>query len=76
MSAIHNTKKRMPTILPEEQAYQWIQPNISKEEITRLAAFSIPSTQLSATTIHKDFRTSSHPTEPFEFEELPQLAVP
>lgn len=74
MSAIHNTKKRMPTILPEEQAYQWIQPNISKEEITRLAAFSIPSTQLSATTIHKDFRTSSNPTEPFEFEELPPIS--
>lgn len=75
MSAIHNTKKRMPTILPEEQAYRWIQPNLSREEITGLAAFSIQSNQLSASTIHKDFRTSSNPTEPFQYDELPELSI-
>jgi putative SOS response-associated peptidase YedK len=75
MSAIHHTKKRMPSILPEEQAYQWLQPDLSKEEIARLAAFSIQSNQLSATAIHKDFRTSSNPTEPFQYDELPELTT-
>ena len=73
MSAIHNTKKRMPTILPEAKAYEWIQPDLSPEKISELARFSIDSSELKATPIHKDFRTADNPAEPFIYEELPAL---
>lgn len=73
MAAIHNTKKRMPTILPEEQAYEWIQPELSREKISQLAEFSIDGTLLSAHTIHKDFRTAAEPAKPCPYPELPAL---
>lgn len=74
MAAIHNTKKRMPTILPEEQAYEWIQPGLPTEKISELAKFSIDSNRLSAHTIHKNFRTATHPAAPCLYPELPALA--
>lgn len=73
MSAIHNTKKRMPTILPEEKAFEWIQPDLSPEKISELARFCIDSGELTASPIHKDFRTADNPAEPFFYEELPAL---
>lgn len=65
----------MPVILPEEEAYQWIQPNLSEAAINRLAHFSIDSHLLSATPIRKDFRTAPDPTEPFHYEALPAVAI-
>jgi len=75
MEQVHNTKKRMPVILPPEEAYQWIQPNLSEAQISRLAHFSINSELLSATPIRKDFRTAPDPTEPFQYEDLPNLVT-
>ncbi len=34
LSKIHNSKKRMPLILPLEKELDWIKPNLSKEEVT------------------------------------------
>jgi hypothetical protein len=65
----------MPVILPPEEAYQWIQPNLSENEISRLAHFSINSELLSATPIRKDFRTAPDPTEAFQYEDLPNLVT-
>jgi putative SOS response-associated peptidase YedK len=36
MEKIHNTKKRMPLIFREEQAKKWLQPGLSKEEMTEI----------------------------------------
>lgn len=76
MEQVHNTKKRMPVILPEAEAYQWIQPNLSEAAISRLAHYAIDSDLLSATPIRKDFRTAPDPTEPYQYEDLPALVVP
>lgn len=75
MTQVHNTKKRMPVILPEEEAYQWLQPNLSDPQISELAHYSINSRLLIATSIRKDFRTALDPTEPYQYEDLPAVVV-
>lgn len=35
-SKIHNTKKRMPVILEEEQEKQWLEPNLEKKNIEKM----------------------------------------
>jgi putative SOS response-associated peptidase YedK len=75
MEQVHNTKKRMPVILPPEEAYQWIQPNLTENQISRLAHYSLDSHLLSATPIRKDFRTAADPTEAFQYEDLPNLVI-
>lgn len=73
MEQIHNKKKRMPTILTETQAAEWVTHNLSEHKIMELATSAIDANQLSAYTIHKNFRTDTNPLQSFEYEELPQL---
>ena len=73
MEKIHNKKKRMPVILPEDQAEQWIKDDLSVEQIAALARFQLPAEQLEYHTIRKDFRQLEEPREAFLYEELPQI---
>jgi putative SOS response-associated peptidase YedK len=73
MEQIHNKKKRMPTILNEAQATEWISPNVSESKIMELASFSIDESIMSAYTLDKGFRTASNPMETFEYHDLPAL---
>jgi putative SOS response-associated peptidase YedK len=73
MAQIHNKKKRMPTILNDEQAAEWIKPNLSQAQIMQLANTQIDSRLLETFTIKKDFRTEYDPNEPFLYEDLPAL---
>lgn len=73
MEQIHNTKNRMPTILPKELAEEWISPNLTEERIKEIASFQYDSENMTAHTIAKDFRTSLKPTLEFYYEELPPI---
>jgi len=73
MEQIHNKKKRMPTILNEAQAAEWISPNVSESKIMELACCSIDESIMSAYTLDKGFRTASNPMEAFEYHDLPAL---
>jgi putative SOS response-associated peptidase YedK len=73
LEQVHNNKKRMPVMLPEEEAAEWIRDDISTERIAALAKFQISSDQLNAKTIIKDFRRAVEPREEFNYEELPSL---
>jgi len=73
MEQIHNKKKRMPTILSEMQAAEWISPNLSESKIMELAANSFGANQLSAYTINKNFRTIDDPINPYLYDELPMI---
>lgn len=75
MEQIHNKKKRMPTILNEGQANEWLQPNLSESKIMELAANAYDASSMSAYTIDKSFRTSSDPLEQFEYPELPFIKL-
>lgn len=75
MAEVHNTKKRMPTILPDELAWKWIMEELTEPEIKQLATYQLPSENMYAYTIRKDFKTAPNPLEPFEYEDLPPIDI-
>ncbi|MBW0164996.1 MAG: SOS response-associated peptidase [Sediminibacterium sp. Gen4] len=75
MSQVHNTKNRMPTILPEDLAYEWIMEDLSEDRIKEIASYQLPSDEMYAYTIPKDFKALEEPCTPFEYSELPDLDI-
>ena len=73
MAAVHNNKQRMPTLLTEELAYEWMQEGLSEKNIQALASFQYPANDMQAVTIKKDFRTSIDPTESYNYAALPAV---
>ncbi len=73
MEQIHNTKKRMPTILPADLAGEWISDGLSEERITELATFQYPAGEMEAWPIYKDFKTAADPAAKFETSDLEPL---
>jgi putative SOS response-associated peptidase YedK len=73
MEQIHNKKKRMPTILNEALAAEWLSPNLSEFKIMELATTACDGSLMSAYTIDKSFRTTSDPKARFEYPEVPGL---
>ncbi len=75
MEKIHNLKKRMPLIIPEEKETTWIDPNLSKEQITELIK-PYPESDMKAYTISKlannarNDRNFPEILEPVEYPEL------
>lgn len=75
MQQIHNTKLRMPTILDDDLAFNWIFGNLDESQINNLAVNQISNTDLEAYTITKNFKESLDPTEPFAYEGLEDLVI-
>jgi putative SOS response-associated peptidase YedK len=75
MEQIHNSKKRMPVILTETLAAEWISERLSEERITEIATSQIPANMMHAHSIRKDFREALDPAEAFRYEELPELTL-
>jgi len=75
MQQVHNSKKRMPTILKEELAYEWLFGNLDEERINELAATIYPAEEMEACSIAKDFKEKLQPAEPFIYEDLPALEL-
>ncbi len=61
MQQIHNTKRRMPVILPPELAWEWLQPNTPMERIAELATYQLPASSMKAWPVAKNFLQSSTP---------------
>lgn len=70
MKQIHNSKLRMPTILTEDLAWEWLFGNLSEERITEIGKFQIPSKAMEACTIIKEFREAPDPNKEHEYEGL------
>jgi len=75
MEQVHNSKKRMPTILNEDLGYEWMFGNLDEKRILEIAATQYPSEEMQACTIAKDFREVLKPTKPFEYEDVPALEL-
>lgn len=75
MAQVHNKKKRMPLILPDEQAWHWLNPDIKEKEIQAIAQFQLPDQMMKAFPIVKDFRTAIDPVEPAAYPGLPALTI-
>jgi putative SOS response-associated peptidase YedK len=76
MAKIHNSKERMPTILADELAWEWMMMGLSEERITELATFQFPTEQMEACTVQKDFQKAEDPTAPFVYDDLLALDRP
>lgn len=75
MEKIHNSKKRMPTILTPELAGEWISDGLPEKRINEIATFQYPAEQMEAWPIHKEFKTALDPTEGYEYADLPALTL-
>jgi putative SOS response-associated peptidase YedK len=73
MEIIHNSKKRMPVILNEDLAYEWLFGKPDEKRITEIAASQFPAEKMAAFPIAKDFREALNPLEKFEYADLPGL---
>ena len=73
MTEIHNNKKRMPLILPDELAWRWLMEDLNENEIRELTNFKIAATTLKAYTISKDFKTSTQPLATYQYDDLPPI---
>lgn len=75
MEEVHNAKKRMPTILPEDLAYRWIMDDLTEPEIKAISSYQFSSEKMFAHSIPKDFKALADPTTAFEYDELPALDI-
>lgn len=75
MEQVHNKKKRMPLILSEDLAREWITEGLTEQRIQEIASFQFPSSEMEAYTIEKQFRGAEDPTIPFTYVELPELVI-
>ena len=73
MSKVHNKKKRMPTILNENLAQEWLQVELNGSRIKEIANFQLADHDMEAISIRKDFKISAPPQEKFDYAELPSL---
>lgn len=75
METIHNTKKRMPLILPREIEQKWLDPTLTKEEIRNFFV-PFPEKDMEAYTVSKLITAQSENTntqevyKPFGYYEL------
>lgn len=73
MQQVHNSKKRMPVILNEEQAFAWMFEPLTEAAIQQLATTQYPAENMEAWSVKKDFLQSACPADPFVYPELPPL---
>ena len=73
MRQVHNSKMRMPSILSEDLAWEWLFGNLDDARITEIASTQLVDTEMNAYSIAKEFTTSLNPMEKFEYEDLPAL---
>lgn len=62
MQQIHNSKKRMPTILTDNLAWEWLMEEPSEARLTEIALTQIPSKLMEACTIDKNYRFAGEAT--------------
>lgn len=75
MAQIHNSKKRMPTILTEDLAWEWLFGDLSEDRITEIAKYQLPADKMEACSIAKDFQQALDPTSSFEYSDLEPIKL-
>jgi putative SOS response-associated peptidase YedK len=75
MKQVHNSKGRMPIILPPDLADEWTEPDLSPERIKEILSYQIPASEMEAHTVRKDFLEQEDPDVEFKYEAVPELEV-
>lgn len=74
MSQIHNLKKRMPTILTEELAWEWLfNEKLSRADIQNVGSYQYDSLKMEYYTVEKGLITAADPMKPVIYPEVPPL---
>ncbi len=73
MEQVHNSKKRMPLILTEALAWEWLMDDLPESRINEIARYQFPAIQMEACSIAKNFREEPEPSLPIEYAGLPGL---
>jgi putative SOS response-associated peptidase YedK len=73
MEQVHNSRLRMPTILPGHLAEAWLYKNLSNQEILDIANYQVASNELTATPLHKRFYENERPNESIHYAEVTEL---
>lgn len=73
MEQVHNSKKRMPTILKDDLAWEWMMTDLTDERIAEIAATQYAASEMEVCTISPQFQGLLDPTEPYEYADLPAL---
>lgn len=72
MANIHNTKKRMPTLLSEELAYEWLFGNLTDKRILEIASWQMPADDMWAYTVDKKYLENPDPVKQVDYPDEPQ----
>jgi len=73
MKQIHNSKERMPTILPGNLAESWLYKDLADQDILDIANYQTATAEMIATPLHKDFLKRDNPHEAVVYQEVPEL---
>jgi len=73
MKQIHNSKERMPTILPGHLADTWLYKDLTDQDILDVANYQVASAEMIAMPLHKDFLKRENPHEPVIYKEVAEL---
>jgi putative SOS response-associated peptidase YedK len=74
MRTVHNTKMRMPTILPKDLAEEWITPGLSQARIREIASYQMPTEKMIAWPVENFLKNApADPTREFQYDNLPAL---
>lgn len=73
MQQVHNTKKRMPVILTEELAEEWLFGNIDQKRIQEIATYQFPAEKMYAYPVAKKFLLEADPAKEEVYENLPVI---
>jgi putative SOS response-associated peptidase YedK len=73
---IHNSKKRQPTVLTEDLAFEWLFGERTEKRIQEIASFQLPYQEMRYYTLAKDFLNAADPLKPHYYPYLPALEVP
>lgn len=72
---IHNSKKRMPTMLNTELAKAWLFDTLTDDDITTFAKFQFPAGEMEAWTVDSKFLSLPDPTVACSYPEVPALQL-
>lgn len=73
MEQVHNAKKRMPLILPEDLAYNWLLGPLTDAQILDITHYQFGADKMTAWPVATDFLKSGDPAHKVEYEGLPEL---
>ncbi|HRN72930.1 MAG TPA: SOS response-associated peptidase family protein [Ginsengibacter sp.] len=75
MAQIHNSKRRMPLLLDEAHAFEWLLGDPDEKRLQEIVRYQYPEALFEYHTIPANFRELPEPRASFEYADLPPIAL-